>query len=230
MKAVILAAGVGSRLHPITVDTPKPMIEVAGRPIIDRIFETLPEEIAEVIIVVGYLREKIMVHLGDEFGGRKIIYAHQGDRKGTFGALLAAKNFLDHERFLVLNGDDLHSGDELKKFLREERTFGLQKMVMPNYYSMQIESDFVHGFRPQTDEERVSGALIATGVYTLDEKIFDHPGVVVNGGEYGLPQTIMAQKDDFPIRAVITEKWLPINSFEDLERAENMLGYERLGD
>lgn len=223
MKAVILAAGVGSRLHPITLETPKPLIEVAGKPIINRILESLPDEIDEVIMVVEHLKEKIKNHLGTESAGKKISYTDQDEMKGTYGALLSAKNFLTEE-FLVLNGDDLHEKGELSKFITSGRAFGLQKMIMPNYYSMQINRDFVEGFRPQTDEEKSMGALIATGVYKLDPKIFDHPGVIVSGGEYGLPQTILAQKSDFPIRAIITEKWIPINSFADLERAQNMLG------
>lgn len=222
MKAVILAAGVGSRLQPLTLTTPKPLIEVRGKPIIERIFESLPEEIEGVILVVEHLQEKIRNHLGNEFAGRKIFYVEQGEMKGTFGALFSAKEFLT-EDFLVLNGDDLNTKEELSKFMAPGRAFGLQKMIMPNYYSMQISSGLVEGFRPQTPEEKQDGALIATGVYKLDPNIFNHPGVVVSGGEYGLPQTILAQKFEFLIRAVITEKWVPINSFADLEKANQYL-------
>ncbi|MEK7195506.1 MAG: NDP-sugar synthase [Patescibacteria group bacterium] len=222
MKAIILAAGVGSRLHPLTLETPKPLIEVAGKPIIERIFKSLPEEITEVVIVVEHLKDKIKSHVGYNFFDRKVIYVEEGEKKGTFGALLSAKEVLGEDRFLVLNGDDLHAKHELEKFLTGQRMFGLQKMVMPNYYSVLVENDLVMGFRAQTDEEKGAGALIATGAYTLDSKIFDHPGVEVFGGEYGLPQTILAQKDSFPIRAVITEKWLPINSFADLEKANKL--------
>lgn len=226
MKAVILAAGVGSRLHPITLTTPKPLIEVAGKPIIERIFDSLPEEVDEVILVVHHLQEKIRDRLKDEFAGRKIVYVEQGKKKGTFGALLAAKDLLNDEKFLVLNGDDINDKSELEKFIISERTWGLQKMIMPRYYSMQVTPDgYVDGFRTQTYEEKESGALIASGVYLLDSKIFNHPGVEVNGGELGLPQTILAQKESFPIKAIFTEKWLPINSFEDLERAnKSVLG------
>jgi NDP-sugar pyrophosphorylase family protein len=223
MKAIILAAGEGTRLRPLTLTTPKPLIEVAGRPIIERIFESLPDQITEVIMVVGHLKEKIINHLGEEFLGKKVTYAEQGEMKGTFGALCCAKeNIKDGEEFLVLNGDDINDKDELKKFMGGGRAWGLQKAVMPNYYSMQIENALVSGWKPQTDEERVNGAFIATGVYKLDSEIFKHPGVIVFGGELGLPQTILAQKDEFPIRAIITEKWIPINSFEDLERANKL--------
>lgn len=219
MKAVILAAGVGSRLQPLTLTTPKPLIEVAGQPIIDRIFSSLPEAIDEVIVVVDHLKEKIKSHVGEEFMGRKVFYAEQGEKKGTFAALQCAKNYLGDDRFLVLNGDDLNSKDELEKFLINERAFGIQKMVMPNYYAISLKDGYIEGFSKQTEEEKTTGAMIATGVYLLDMHIFDHAGVEVSGHEYGLPQTILEQKNRYPIQAIQTKNWLPINSFADLERA-----------
>lgn len=221
MKAVILAAGEGTRLRPLTLETPKPLIEVAGRPIIDRIIESLPEAIDEVVMVVEHLRERVKKHLGENFQGRKITYVEQGSKKGTYGALLSAKDLLEGQ-FLVLNGDDLHSKEELEKFIQVGRVLGVQKMIMPNYYSVEIENDFVKSFRPQTEEEKINGVLVATGVYTLDNGIFDHPGVLVYGGEYGLPQTIMAQKDLYPVKAVTTTGWVPINSLSDLEKANKL--------
>ena len=224
MKAVILAAGEGTRLLPLTLQTPKCMIEIGGRPIIERILESLPEEIDEVIIVVNHLKEKIKDHLGNNFQSRGVKYAEQREKKGTFGALLSAQDlFQPGERFLVLNGDDLNDKEELGKFLKQDRTFGVQKMIMPNYYGLNIVDGNLDGFRPQTDEEKGEGTLIATGVYTLDTDIFSHPGVGVFGGEYGLPQTILAQKDKHPIKVIEITRWIPVNSFVDIERANKYL-------
>jgi NDP-sugar pyrophosphorylase family protein len=222
MKAVILAAGEGTRLRPLTLETPKPLILIKGRPILERIIESLPEEIDEVIMVVGHLKDKIQAHLGTSFLGKKISYVEQGKIKGTFGALFSAKDLLtSNERFLVLNADDLHNQNELRGFLKYPRAFGVQKMIMPNYYSVIISGDgYIEGFRAQTEEEKASGTQIATGVYLLDTQIFEHPGVSISGGEYGLPQTILAQKETHPITALPTTSWLPVNSFEDIESAE----------
>ncbi len=221
MKAVILAAGRGTRLQPLTLETPKLLIEVAGKKIIDRIIDSLPDVINEAIIIVDHLKEAIQQYAIDTH--IKLTFVEQGDKRGTFGALLSAKENLKGEsRFLVLNGDDINDKEELALHLLFPRSFGIQRMHMPNYYSMQVtDTGFISGWQPQTEEEKNSDAFIATGVYILDPQIFDHPGVVVFNGEYGLPQTILEQKETNPIKAVITTKWQPINTFEDLKRAED---------
>ncbi len=223
MKAIILAGGEGTRMKPLTETVPKPLLEVSGKTIIERIFESLPDEIDEVIIVVDYLKDKIKDFLGEKFLGKKVTYVNQAEKKGTFGALVSAHDkFKEGERFLVLNADDIHDKNELTEYLKYPRSFGVQKMIMPNYYNVVIDNNLVSSFSKQTDEEKTNGALIATGVYILDTNIFKHEGVVVFGGEYGLPQTIMEQKNEFPIHAVETHKWVPINSFTDLEKAKEI--------
>jgi len=224
MKVVILAAGKGTRLQPLTFTTPKPLIQVGNKSIIERIFENLPEEIDEVVLIVEHLKEKLEAYLGESFHGRKITHVVQGEKKGTFGALLSVQNLIkEGERFLVLNGDEIHTKEEIEKCLRYPRSLGVQKMIMPNYYSIILnENNYVKSFRPQTDAEKKVGVLVATGAYVLDADIFKHPGVVVGGDEYGLPQVVFAQKEEYPLKAVFTEKWIPINSFEDIERANKL--------
>ncbi len=224
MKVVILMAGEGTRMRPLTLTLPKPLIDVSGKTIAERIFNSLPDQIDEVILIVDYLKEKIVDYFGEKHGGRKISYINQIEKKGTFCAILSAKDLISkNERFLVLNGDDIHDKEELSKYLAYPRSFGIQKMIMPNYYSVLVdEKESIAGFSKQTEEEKTNGVLVATGAYVLDSNIFEHEGVVVFGGEYGLPQTILAQKDQFPIKAVITKKWIPINSFDDLDKARKI--------
>lgn len=225
MKVIILAAGKGNRLMPLTEHVPKPLIEIKGVPIVDKIFQSLPDEINEVIIVVEYLKEKIKSYVGESFYGRKVFYVDQVQERGTFPALLSAKDLLlPNERFLVINGDDIHDKTELTEYLKYPRSFGIQKMIMPDYHSIHVTDDnYIEGFYPQTEEEKVDGTFIATGVYVTDTNIFKRSGIILKDGEQGLPQTLLAQKDEYPIKAVITRKWLPINSFEDLEKTEKLV-------
>ena len=147
MKAVILAAGQGTRLLPLTKETPKPLIKISGIPIINRIFDSLPEEIDEVIVVVEHLKDKIKSHIGNNFYNKKVSYVDQMYMKGTFGALISAKDTLvENERFLVINGDDIHDKEELRKYLEYPRSFGIQKMHMPGYYDIQCDQNgFIKG-------------------------------------------------------------------------------------
>lgn len=225
MKAVILAAGKGTRFLPITLTVPKSLIKVGGVPIIERIFSTLPIEIDEVIIVVDHLKDKIEEYIGGNFYGKKVSYAVQGDKKGTFGAILSAKDLLTNgERYLVLNGDDLHDKDELVECIKYPRSMSVQKKIAPRYYSTKIDNDgnFLE-FKSQTEEEKINGALIATGTYVLDTNIFKHEGIHLEGNEYGLPQTVSAQKDEYPIKVIETKGWISINTPEELEKAEKHL-------
>ncbi|MEY4602194.1 MAG: hypothetical protein RL292_135, partial [Candidatus Parcubacteria bacterium] len=67
------------------------------------------------------------------------------------------------------------------------------------------------------------GAFVATGSYVADTDIFNAPAVKLRDGEYGLPQTLLSQKDTHPITAVVMTNWLPINSFEDKNNAEKIV-------
>ncbi|MSU45219.1 MAG: nucleotidyltransferase family protein [Candidatus Zambryskibacteria bacterium] len=225
MKVIILAGGKGNRLMPITENLPKPLIKIGGSPIIDRIFKSLPDEITEVIIIVDHLKEKIKSYVGNNFYNYPVTYIDQLSTRGTFGALLSARDFLSpNERFLVINGDDIHNKNELTKYLSFNRSFGIQKMNMPNYHSIHLtEQNLLEGFYGQNENEEKNGALIANGVYVIDTNIFEHPGVILRDGESGLPHTILAQKDQFPVVGVETHEWIPINSFDDIERAEKKL-------
>jgi NDP-sugar pyrophosphorylase family protein len=92
MQCVILAAGKGTRLRPLTDTIPKPLVKVAGRPLLDHIVEALPSSVNELIIVTGYLEEQIHTHCGKSFHGRKVTYVHQEEQKGTAHALWLCKD------------------------------------------------------------------------------------------------------------------------------------------
>jgi len=101
MKALVLAAGEGKRLRPLTDDRPKPMILLNGRPLLEYILAELPDAITEMIIIIGYHGEKIREHFGDSWGGRKITYIEQTERLGTARAVLLAKDLLTEKFFLL---------------------------------------------------------------------------------------------------------------------------------
>jgi len=106
MQAVILAGGAGTRLRPLTLDTPKPMIDVNGKPFLLYIIEELKEHgIKDILLCVGYLAEKFKEFFGDgKRFGVSIRYSVEKEFFGTAGALKLAEGMLA-EDFFVLNGD-----------------------------------------------------------------------------------------------------------------------------
>jgi NDP-sugar pyrophosphorylase family protein len=106
MKAVILCAGRGKRMMPLTKKTPKPLLTVNGKPIIDYILESLPYWTDEIIIVVKYKGEQIKKHVGSEFQGTKVRYV-TGSKSGNAYSFLKTRRFLKNERFLVIYGDEI---------------------------------------------------------------------------------------------------------------------------
>ena len=119
MQAIILAAGEGSRMRPLTASRPKVMLPVAGRPFLEHIIQRAHAAGADsIVLVVGYGADAVRSHFGDGKSlGVKIDYAVQDKQLGTGHALAAAKG-LASDRFLVLNGDVLPDITSLREMLR----------------------------------------------------------------------------------------------------------------
>ncbi|GGE40489.1 UTP--glucose-1-phosphate uridylyltransferase [Pullulanibacillus camelliae] len=104
-KAVILAAGLGKRMWPMTKAVPKPLLPLIDRPIIDHIIEEARASgIEEIAVVVHFQKEVIIKHLADE---QQIQIIIQPELNGTAAALKAAEAFIDHEPFALLLGDEV---------------------------------------------------------------------------------------------------------------------------
>ncbi|MBP9836302.1 MAG: NTP transferase domain-containing protein, partial [Candidatus Pacebacteria bacterium] len=114
MQCVILAAGKGTRMRPLTETVPKPLVKVCGKPLLQHIVEALPVEIDEIILVVNYLEDQIRAFCGTEFCGRKVQYVTQANPSGGTGdALLCTKSLLKG-RFLFMYADDIHGAKALE--------------------------------------------------------------------------------------------------------------------
>lgn len=226
MQAVILAAGRGERMRPLTDKTPKPMLQVAGKPILHHTFTALPEEIKEVILIVGYKQEQIRDYFGQEFLGRKIEYV-ECPVVGTGAALHKAKDILK-ERFLVLMGDDLYSQNDLEECLRHKWSFLVFKTDKAKHQRMgKIEVS------PDGNFKGISGSgdvlpneerFIGCGAYVLGKQFFSYPLVKLSKSEeFGLPQALVGLADDFSIKLVQAKKWFPTCHPEDLLEAEKFV-------
>lgn len=112
MKCIVLAAGRGIRMMPLTKGVPKPLLKINGIPIIDYVLYYLPKEINEIIIVVDYLGEQIKSHIGNKHDGIKVTYV-QGSDKGNAYSFLATKKYLKKEKFLLIYGDEMPNAENI---------------------------------------------------------------------------------------------------------------------
>ncbi|MBI2068506.1 MAG: nucleotidyltransferase family protein [Candidatus Yanofskybacteria bacterium] len=226
MKAIILAAGKGTRFGDITKKTPKALIKVSGKPIIEYTLDSLPSRIKEVFLVIGHLGAQIKKHVGKEYKGIKITYIELKNLTGTATAVYKARKYLGKEKFLVLYGDDIYSKKELGKLVRFKWAFGLAKTIPPTskYLNMILDSKqyIIQALYP-TAREMKTGILVSTGAYVMNSRIFKYKPVKLSNGEYGLPQTMLAAAKDTPIKGVVMKNWLQINSPADIKRAEKIL-------
>jgi UDP-N-acetylglucosamine diphosphorylase / glucose-1-phosphate thymidylyltransferase / UDP-N-acetylgalactosamine diphosphorylase / glucosamine-1-phosphate N-acetyltransferase / galactosamine-1-phosphate N-acetyltransferase len=222
-QAVLMAAGAGKRLRPLTDDRPKPMIRIGGRPILEWTIDSLPQSIEEIIIVVGYLKEQIMNHFGNEWGGRKIKYVIQEDLKGTGHVVHVAAPLLD-DRFMILNGDDLYLREDLERLTEHELAIlGLQVESNGRFGLLAISTDG-HLSGASDDTPQGSAGMINVGAYVLDRNFLDYELVPIgDGSEFGLPQTIGAMANERSIDVVEATAWLPIGFPEDVEKASDWL-------
>lgn len=180
-QAVILAAGEGRRLKPFTVNKPKGMISIAGKPIIQNVIESLAANgIRDIIIVVGYQKEKIFDYIGDgkQFGV-DIRYINQYKQIGTADALAQAKGLADKE-FLVLSGNRLISPETIAAVIQVPPPVIVVKRVEdPSRYGV---VELKNGKLLQIIEKPAnpSGDLINAGIYLFNERIFDYMELELN--------------------------------------------------
>ena len=104
MYGVVLAAGQGTRMHPLTDRRPKPLLPAAGKPLLEHVFNACVDVVDEFVVVVGYRGDAISDAIGDTYRGTPVTYVDQGEAVGTAHAVLQTRGVVD-EQFLVLNGD-----------------------------------------------------------------------------------------------------------------------------
>lgn len=223
MQVVILAAGRGNRLRPLTDTRPKPLLEVKDKPIISRLIEELPATVDELCLVVGYLGEQIRDRFGPAIDGRPVRYIQQASLSGSADALWAAQAVIKDQPFLVVHSDDLHRREDLEKLVGFDRAFGISKVspAPPTSVSVQVNSDEnLMAFTPISPGQEA--AWLCAGAYVLGKDIFTYPPTRLPNGELGLPQTILGYAQDQPVRVVRFSFWQQINTAADLARAEQV--------
>lgn len=223
MKAVILAAGIGSRMMPLTKDQPKPMVRLCGKPILEHILNSLPNEIDEILIVVGYKKESIQNYFGSSFRSIKITYVVQESPAGTADALLLCRPFFtEDERFLVLNADDIYDKESLERCLVHPRALLVSEVVDPRAFGVVELRDGVVTKLVEKPEHPASN-FVAPGAYVLDTHLFEYEPIPAKNGERFFTTMLSQMLKDYPVHAQTVGVWINCTSPADIEKAEKML-------
>jgi len=190
MKAVVMAGGEGSRLRPLTSNMPKPLVPVAGRPIMEHILLHLRRhQLRDVVATVQYLGASIRNYFGDgSEQGVALSYSVEDSPLGTAGSVMLARQQLN-EPFVVISGDSLTDIDlgAAARFHRERKaiaTIVLKPVPNPLEYGVVVvdEGGAVQRFIEKPSWGEVISDLANTGIYILDPSVFDffRPGEVTD--------------------------------------------------
>ena len=182
MKTVLLVGGKGTRLRPLTYRIPKPLIPVMGKPLMMHVIDSLPEEVDETIVPVGYMREVMERYLEENPPRRRITIVEEEEPLGTGGAVKNVEDYIDGP-FLVINGDSISSLDvgRFIDFHRRKKAFAtisLWEVDDPTPFGIvNLDDDSrIRRFQEKPSREEAFSRLANAGVYALDHEVLDHIG------------------------------------------------------
>ena len=223
MRAIILAAGNGVRLLPLTATKPKPLIKILDSSILEHNLEQLRGLVKEVILVVGYKGELIQKHIGRKYKEINIRYVWQKKLQGTGEAAKLALKYIK-DRFLLLNGDDFYFKDDLKK-LTERFPAVLTKKVedASNFAAVILKKNGQIKDIIEKPEKKISD-LANIGAYYLPKKIFEYKIKKSKRGEYEFPDYLRKFVKDHELFCVEANNWVPVSySWNLLDALELLL-------
>lgn len=220
MDAILLAAGLGTRLRPHTLTTPKPLLPVQGRPILDWIIGALPLEIGRLIVVVNYMAEQIEAYLAVQKHIAQWQIVRQAKPRGTGDALRSCRGLVRTDRFLVLNGDDLYGSQDLARLA----TLSAGMLVHPVDEPQRFGIAFV---RPDGTLEKLvekpplTGRQLANiGAYLFPQWAIDVDLPLSPRGEYEITDAVSIVAARQPVHTVQAGFWLPIGTVEAWNAAQ----------
>ncbi|MGY8668604.1 phosphocholine cytidylyltransferase family protein [Bradyrhizobium sp. UFLA05-109] len=245
-QAVILAAGLGSRLRPLTETRPKPLIEVHGTPILHNALGNLAAlGVSETTIVVGYRKDDITASCGDAYGSMKITYVESSEFENTGSAysLWLARDTLMNGDIFLLEGDVIFESSALSRLLDHEGDIAavdvFDEMMTGSAVTLS-EDDYVREFRlNQSSADLSKDPLYKTinlfrfGGDTLKDHLVSRlDALFASGGGTAYVEQVLAgliADGKLRIRAAICDdlKWFEIDSAADLRIAERIFRSQR---
>ncbi|HXD87973.1 MAG TPA: sugar phosphate nucleotidyltransferase [Urbifossiella sp.] len=221
MDAIVLAAGKGTRLRPFTETTPKPLLAVQGRPILDWIIGALPP-VDRLIVVVNYLADQIEAYLAKQPHVRDWAAVRQAEPRGTGDALMSCREAIRSDRVMVLNGDDLIGRADLVRLAAVPRGILAHPVDAPESFGIL----FRKGANGPLDKvvEKPKGLpspqLANIGAYLFPRQVFDLRLPLSPRGEYEITDAVSQLASAGRFEVVEANYWLPIGTIEQWNAAQ----------
>ena len=227
MYGVVLAAGQGTRMRPLTDDRPKPLLPAAGQPLLEHVFDACLGVVDEFVVVIGYRGEDVIDCLGEEYQGTPISYVEQNDPAGTAHAIEQAREVVD-ERFIVLNGDVLVDS-ELPAALAaaDGHAIATTQVSDPRAYGVvSIDADrSLSAIVEKPDDPPTD--LANVGCYAFEPEVFEYLAQTARSerGEYEITDTLELLLGDGRDISVVEYdgRWLDVGRPWELLRANELL-------
>ncbi|WP_129115380.1 bifunctional sugar-1-phosphate nucleotidylyltransferase/acetyltransferase [Halegenticoccus tardaugens] len=225
MQAVILAAGQGTRIRPLSDAIPKPMLPVADRPIVAHVADAAVAGGAdELIFVVGYLNEQVREYFGEEYAGVPARYVEQEDQLGTADAVNTAREWIDGS-FAVLNGDNLYDPESVAMLFDRAPSIGAYTVENPtNYGVLSTNGETVTAIVEKPADPPTN--LANAGAYVFPEEAREYLDVPESErGEHEITDVVERVVGEHDVTAVTLSRWLDVGRpWELLEANELLLG------
>lgn len=223
---VLMAGGLGTRLHPLTHDIPKPLLAVGGKPILETILERFVEQgFKRIFLSVNYKAEMIRSHFGaGDRWGVQVEYLHESTRLGTAGALSLLPDE-PTDPIVVMNGD-LVTRTNFGELLQFHLAHKAAATMAVREYDFQVPYGVVrlNGVRIEAIEEKpVQRFFVNAGIYALSPEVLSHlPSETFFNMTTLFESLIVAGK--IPVAYPLRDYWLDIGRLEELDQAQQEWG------
>ena len=210
MQAVVLAAGQGTRMRPLTETVPKPMLPVADRPLAAHTADAAVDAGAtELVFVVGYEADAVREHFGENYRGVPVAYAVQDDQLGTAHAVAAARKHLDGP-FAVLNGDNLYDPEAVASLFASAPAVAGYRVSDPTSYGvLSTDARRATGIVEKPDDP--PSDLANAGAYAFPAEAAEWLDVRRSErGEYEITDVLARVVEEFEVTAVELDRWMDV--------------------
>ena len=220
-QCVILAAGKGTRICPLTLTKPKALLRVGGKTILEHNLNQLQGLVKEVVLVIGYKGEAVEKYIGRSYKKMKVSYVWQKDVSGTGDAARKALKFLD-DRFLLLYGDDLYQKKDIENSLKKFPCILLAKTDRPSSFGQVLVKKGLVKELKEKPKKAVSN-LVNSGLYFLDKDILNIKIKKSERGEYEFTDFIREFIKKEKLYYNLANNWFPLSYVWNLLEANEFL-------